>query len=191
MELEPSRIQVFVHKAVMGTLGSRRYRRFVKGLDLKGTEHVLDFGSGWGVNAKFIAKELLKGNGRLTCLDVSRTWLEVAKRTLRNMPNVDFRLGDISEQNIPDDTYDVIVVHFVLHDIDNASRERTVKELARVLRSDGRLVLKDPLKMGHGNSVEGIHDVMNKAGLKEHETHMSKTWLFGETYNGVFVKGHS
>lgn len=188
MELEPGRFEVFVHKNVMGIFGRRGYRRFVDAMALKGTEHVLDFGSGWGVNAKFIAKAILKGNGRVTCLDVSRTWLQVAKRTLRNMPNADFMLGDISEQKIPDDTFDVIVVHFVLHDVDKAVRERTVRELARVMRKNGKLVLKDPLEMGQGNSVEEILEVMNKAGLKETEAHMSKAWFFGEIYNGVFVR---
>lgn len=188
MELEPGRFEVFVHKNVMGIFGRHGYREFVDALDLKGTEHVLDFGSGWGVNARFIAKALSKGDGRVTCLDVSRTWLQVAKRTLRDMPNADFMLGDISEQKIPDDTFDVIVVHFVLHDVDKAVRERTVRELARVMRKNGKLVLKDPLEMGQGNSVEEIHEVMNKAGLKETESHMSKAWFFGEIYNGVFVK---
>lgn len=75
---EPGIIEVFL-TVVLGTLFGSMYREYVDRLGLKGSEHVLDFGSGSGNLALFIALRLTQGGGRLTCVDISKKSMDVAR----------------------------------------------------------------------------------------------------------------
>ena len=187
MEPEPSPAEKLLVRVFIGLFGRPLYRGFVDSLGLQGNEVVLDFGSGWGMNSRMIAEALSKG-GKIVCLDISRGWLEVAKRRLRGTENAEFILGDISQAKIPDKTFDVIVVHFVLHDIDRSVRGRTVAELARVLKDEGRLVIRDPLSMGHGITVEELRSLMTGVGLRESKWSTDRWPMFREAYHGTWVK---
>ena len=59
-------------------------------MNLSGHEHVLDFGSGAGPSASYIAIKLSKGDGELTCLDISPTWITVIKARLADYKNINF-----------------------------------------------------------------------------------------------------
>ncbi len=190
MEPEPQPMEKILVRAIMRIFGRPAYQGFVRFLDLKGSERVLDFGAGWGMNAKLMAEKLDKG-GSITCLDISQGWMELAKRRLKDFSNAEFVLGDISKAGIPDKTFDVVVVHFVLHDVDPDIRERTVKELARVLKDDGRFVIRDPLEPGHGMKVEEIRRLMTGAGLKETSSSMVRWPFFARAYQGTWAKTQS
>ncbi|HEY9247424.1 MAG TPA: class I SAM-dependent methyltransferase, partial [Candidatus Methanoperedens sp.] len=98
----------------MATPSPARFINNINSLDLKGNERVLDFGAGSGVCSKHLAARLLKGGGHLTCLDISRVWQDVIKKTLKRYPNVDYVLGDITTLNIPTASFDAILSHFVI-----------------------------------------------------------------------------
>ena len=67
---------------------------FVESIGLKGDEKVLDFGAGWGENTRYISQRL-KGDGRVTALDVSKQWQDVAKKRLVRYHNVDLVNADV------------------------------------------------------------------------------------------------
>lgn len=75
---EPSKTSIRVHEFFWLKLMKGYYRNFVESFDMKGDEKVLDFGCGPGATSKFIAQILEKGGGELTCLDLSKIWIERA-----------------------------------------------------------------------------------------------------------------
>ena len=170
---QPSRAEVaFVLLASRITRRSR-YQRFIEGIGLKGEENVLDFGAGWGDNTYYIAKSL-NGKGRVTALDVSEEWQTVAKKRLKEFHNIDFIRSDIRSSPLPNGSFDVIVVSYVLHDIPAKERAEIVKSLARKLKTTGFIQLREPTKERHGMPVEEIRSLMKKAGLKESASTVSK-----------------
>ena len=60
---EPHFIHVLLMRFAADVLARSVYKKRIESLNLRGNERVLDFGSGPGVAAKFIAQELQKGNG--------------------------------------------------------------------------------------------------------------------------------
>ncbi len=188
---EPSRFQVWESLFVSGTMLKPAYRRFVERMGLSGNERVLDFGSGSGAEAIHIAGRLSKG-GHLTCLDISRTWLETARKRLKDYTNVSFLLGDITALNIPAGSFDTVAVHLVLHDIPAEARPAVVKELARVMKKGARLHIREPLgdsHLGEGMTAAEVRSLLAGAGLRETSSRFEKLVLwFWATYEGVYEK---
>jgi SAM-dependent methyltransferase len=188
---EPSRFQVWESLFVSGTMLKPAYRRFVERMGLSGNERVLDFGSGSGAEAVHLAGRLSKG-GHLTCLDISRTWLETARKRLKDYTNVSFLLGDITALNIPPGSFDSVAVHLVLHDIPAEARPAVVKELARVMKKGARLHIREPLgdsHLGEGMTAAEVRSLLAGAGLRETSSRFEKLVLwFWATYEGVYEK---
>ena len=57
------------------------------------------------------------------------------------MRNCSVRQGDIYDLPLPDDSFDVVILHQVLHFLDDGAR--AIREAARVLRPGGRLLVVD------------------------------------------------
>ena len=135
-----------------------------------------------------IAERLARGTGHLTCVDVSRKWMRVVQKRLKAYSNVDFKLGDIVSLDVSDGTYDVVVMHHVLHHVDRLVRQEKVDALARKLKDGGRLFIREPTREGHGTPVDEIHARMSVAGLRERSVHMTRSFAMGQEYEGVFEK---
>lgn len=91
---------------------------------------VLDVGCGMGELAERIAREL---GASVRALDISERMVELTRER-----GVQAELGDVQALPYDADAFDVVVANWVLYhapDLDLA-----VRELARVLRPDGRLV---------------------------------------------------
>lgn len=181
---KPSYLEVFLHYVVAGPM----YKTYFANLGLQGNEKVLEFGSGFGAASRHIARTLSKGSGRLTCVDTSESWMKVAKRKLKPFCNIDFRLGEIETLPIQDSSYDAIVMHFVLHDIEKSSRQEKVHTLAGKLKRNGKLFIREPIKEGHGIPPDEIREIMQKSALRESGFKMTKTLLGRRMYEGVFEK---
>jgi ubiquinone/menaquinone biosynthesis C-methylase UbiE len=184
---EPSSVEVFFTVS-LGNLAAGRYRRSVESFGLIGSEKVLDYGSGSGRISRHIAQRLLQRDGHLTCVDVSAVWMDTVRKRLKKFRNVDFKLGDISSLAIDDNAYDAIVVHFVLHHVDEHEREEKVGVLSRKLKVSGRLFIREPTQEGHGTPIDEIRQLMSKAGLRERDSRMTRSLVMGQVYEGVFEK---
>jgi ubiquinone/menaquinone biosynthesis C-methylase UbiE len=184
---EPSSLKVLV-TVLGGYVNSRYYKRYVEGLGLTGSEWVLDYGSGSGRITRHIAERLALGGSHLTCVDISTVWMDVVKKRLKRYPNVDFKLGDLALLDIPDDAYNVVVVHFVLHHVDADVRQNYVNMLSRKLKKGGRLFIRDPIREEHGTPVDEIRKLMSNAGLHESSFQMENSIHMGPRYSGTFVK---
>jgi ubiquinone/menaquinone biosynthesis C-methylase UbiE len=184
---EPNRLQAFF-AVLLGVRMSRPYKRYVDSFGLVGNEVVLDYGSGWGRISRHIAERLSQGNGHLTCVDVSKVWMETIQKRLKAYSNVDYKLGDIAALDIADSAYDVVVVHNVLHHVAKDEQQEKVTILARKLKPHGRLFIREFTRTEHGTPVAEIRALVSAAGLNERKSQMTRSLLMGEVFDGVFEK---
>jgi ubiquinone/menaquinone biosynthesis C-methylase UbiE len=89
---------------------------------------------------------------------------------------------------LPDNTYDVILIHFVLHDINPERRIVVLNALARTLRPEGSLLIREPAKPGHGISLSDIRKFMQDCGLREKKTGCTKSLWWNWICDGIFIK---
>jgi ubiquinone/menaquinone biosynthesis C-methylase UbiE len=179
---EPSDLEIRI-TVLAGALAAPIYRAYVERLGLRGDERVLDFGTGSGNPARYLARILQRGGGQLTCVDVSERWMAVARRRLRNFANIDFKLGEIASLGLPDAGYDVVFIHFVLHDIPAGERPAIAAALARTLRPGGRLFVREPLRFIAQEELAGL---MRGAGLAQVSAASANVFTQGLVYEGIF-----
>ena len=185
---EPGRVEVLAAPLFTNVLLSPLYRRYVDQMGLRGDERVLDYGSGSGAAARHLAKRLRAGGGRLTCMDVSTRWQALLRKVLRAYPDVEFRLGDVRTMGLPAESLDVVVVHWMLHDIHPQDRPEIVAELARLLRPGGRLFSREPTGAKHGMPAAHAREVFAGAGLRESLAEEGKLPVIGAYYRAVWTR---
>ncbi len=100
---------------------------------------LLDLGTGTGRMLELFGPEIERGLG----LDLSLDMLLLARDRLERsgLKHCSVRQGDIYDLPIGNDSFDVVIVHQVLHFLDDSAR--AIKEAARVLRPGGRLLVVD------------------------------------------------
>jgi ubiquinone/menaquinone biosynthesis C-methylase UbiE len=155
------------------------YKPYFTTFGLQGDETVLDFGCGGGVGSRCLRK-LLTSQGHLTCVDTSDFWINKATKRLKKYANVECKAGDIRELDIPDNTYDVISIFHVIHDIAPAERQDIINALSRKLKGNGKLLIREPIKESHGMPVEEIRTLLSNAGLQETEHKVTKSDYMGK-----------
>ena len=185
---EPGRVEVLLQCALNNHVLSPLYRRYVDQMHLRGDERVLDYGSGGGAAARHLARRLVAGGGHLTCMDVSERWQAALRRVLRSWPDVSYRLGDVRRMALPDGSFDVVLVHWMLHDVPPSDRPSVVAELARLLRPGGRLFSREPTSARHGLPAAQVRELFSAAGLTESLATEGKAAVLGEYYRAVWVK---
>ena len=100
---------------------------------------LLDLGTGTGRMLELFGPEIERGLG----LDLSLDMLLLARDRLERagLKNCSVRQGDIYDLPLANDSFDVVILHQVLHFLDDGVR--AIHEAARVLRPGGRLLVID------------------------------------------------
>jgi ubiquinone/menaquinone biosynthesis C-methylase UbiE len=100
---------------------------------------LLDLGTGTGRMLELFANDIQRGLG----LDLSLDMLALARNRLdrAGLKHCSVRHGDIYDLALPRDSFDVVIIHQVLHFLDDSAR--AIREAARVLRPGGRILVVD------------------------------------------------
>jgi ubiquinone/menaquinone biosynthesis C-methylase UbiE len=116
-----------VEQAIIGALA---------GADIRA---LLDLGTGTGRMLELFGPRIERGLG----LDLSLDMLAFARARLdrAGLKHCSVRQGDIYDLALPKDSFDAVVIHQVLHFLDDGAR--AIGEAARVLRPGGRLLVVD------------------------------------------------
>jgi ubiquinone/menaquinone biosynthesis C-methylase UbiE/DNA-binding transcriptional ArsR family regulator len=100
---------------------------------------LLDLGTGTGRMLELFGADIERGLG----LDLSLDMLALARARLdrAGLKHCSVRHGDIYDLALPRDSFDAVIIHQVLHFLDDSAR--AIAEAARVLRPGGRLLVVD------------------------------------------------
>ncbi len=109
---------------------------------LKEGETVLDLGSGGGFDC-FLAANRVGKKGKVIGVDMTPEMIDKARENARKSAyrNVEFRLGEIENLPVADDTADVVISNCVINL--SPDKKRVFEEAFRVLKSTGRLMVSD------------------------------------------------
>lgn len=165
--------------------------------DIKESEVVVDIGSGGGIDV-FLSANKVKDSGKVFGIDMTDEMLEKARDIAKQsrFTNVEFKKGDI-ERGIPieDSAADVVISNCVI----NLTLDKVAafKEIYRILRSDGRMVISD-LVTSKEVGLESVNsedwcscidgaltkenyiESIRKAGFNNIETSQEKPFIEGE-----------
>lgn len=176
----------------------------IKHLEPFGNDTILDVGTGPGIYAIDIAK--MAPDSRVHGIDISPKFLEIANRRAseKRVKNVKFRLGNIESLDFESATFSKIICAGVISLVDN--RHQAIRELSRVLKGGGVLVIREPLRktdwknrvlakltassshkfglmFGHFNpsffDEEEFADLLNQGGFKKIKINNQGSDLFG------------
>jgi ubiquinone/menaquinone biosynthesis C-methylase UbiE len=116
-----------VEKAIQKALGDKPFRS------------LLDLGTGTGRMLELFGPQVERGLG----IDMSLDMLLLARAHLERagLRHCSVRQGDIYDLSVPRDSFDVVIIHQVLHYLDDGAR--AIKEAARALVPGGRLLVID------------------------------------------------
>jgi len=110
--------------------------------ELKEGETVLDLGSGAGIDV-FLASKKVGAEGYVIGVDMTETMVAKANKIAKRdgYLNVEFRLGEIENLPIKDNSIDVIISNCVVNL--SPDKLKTYKEAYRVLKLGGRILISD------------------------------------------------
>ena len=160
---------------------------------LKEGERVLDLGSGAGFDCFLAAKKVGK-QGKVIGVDMTPEMLDKARANAKKgkYTNVEFRLGEIENLPVADNSVDVIISNCVINLAPN--KKRVFEEAFRVLAPNGRLMVSDIVLLkelpesiqknveAYAGCISGAElkdkylELMRKAGFQEVKVIDEKTY---------------
>lgn len=172
---------------------------------LKEGEIVLDLGSGGGFDC-FLAAERVGTRGLVIGVDMTPEMVEKARENAEKegILNVEFRLGEIENLPVADNSVDIIISNCVINL--SPDKERVFSEAFRVLKPKGRMMVSDivltkelPASIKKSISAhigclagamlkERYIDVIRKAGFKDVEIQQETIMPFKHAENDPNAK---
>lgn len=138
---------------------------------LKEGETVLDLGSGAGFDC-FLAAHRVGKNGRVIGIDMTQEMVQKARENASkgNYENVDFKLGEIEDIPVTDNSVDIVISNCVINL--SPDKGKVFKEAFRILKPGGRLMISDIVLLKElpdfiKNSIEAYVGCVSGAILKD------------------------
>jgi ubiquinone/menaquinone biosynthesis C-methylase UbiE len=121
----------------------RARKRSIELLALRPQERVLIIGAGTGLDMEFLPADV-----EITAGDISPAMLNKAEKRARKLGlNAQVRPLDAHALDLDDDSFDAVILHLVLAVVPDP--HACIREAARVLKPDGRLVVFDKFLPDH------------------------------------------
>ena len=152
------------------------YEFAVDFLRSKNPNKVLDVASDYGLGTSILAQGV---SGNIVGIDINPESIALAKSQY-SAPNTSFVEGDGKHMDFPDGTFDAVVSMHTIEHMGEEDQALFVKELSRVLKPEGRLLIATPdgevwKLQGIANMQEGhikelsrreLEEVLTKNGFK-------------------------
>ncbi len=121
--------------------------------EIKKGDTVVDLGSGAG-NDAFVVRSIVGESGRVIGVDFTQPMIDKARSNAKRLQydNVEFRLGDIENMPVAEDTADVVVSNCVLNLVPD--KKQAFAETFRILKNGGHFSVSDIVLAG--NLPEGL-----------------------------------
>jgi SAM-dependent methyltransferase len=181
-------------------IGSPLAATLIEAAELRAGERVLDVACGTGVVARLAARRV-GPTGVVTGVDLNPGMLGVAREATPSSTSIEWREANAEELGLPDDAYDVVLCQMGLQFF--ADKASALREMRRVLRPGGRLILNlpgpipgafavmadalerhvAPATAGFVHAVFSLHDpdavraLLAGAGFQDVETHVATRTL--------------
>lgn len=111
--------------------------------DIQSGQLAADIGAGTG----FITEGLVQKGLNVIAVDQSQAMLEEMKRKFHRFDTIDYRIGESDHLPIQDGTVDAIFSNMYLHHVE--SPQVAIKEMVRVLKTGGHIVITDMDEHGY------------------------------------------
>ncbi|MFI6602870.1 class I SAM-dependent methyltransferase [Nonomuraea sp. NPDC050536] len=128
--------------ATIGFLGRRReaFTRLAARSGVRPGDRVLDVGCGTGYLTRVLSP-VVGPSGRVTGLDPSPGMIEHARG--RAPDNCDYVVGEAQALEFADGSFDLVVSTLAVHHVPPGARGAAVREMFRVLRPGGKLLIAE------------------------------------------------
>lgn len=125
------------------TMPEKKFRnKLIKNLDPKKDEQILEFGFGTGQNL-ILAKQW-SPDTQFTGLDIDPKVKKITEqKLLRNKIDISLFLYDGGKFPFDNDKFDKVFSSLVFHQLDTNTKKHCLKEINRILKPNGKLVIGD------------------------------------------------
>lgn len=171
----PPKIQSIAEGLICGLAGRFIYRPILEFLELRGDESILDFGCGGGFLIKRISN-LFGSDLRITGVDTSRFYIDTARKRLKDKKNVRLFCGKLDRVLSEKESFDIITINYVLHDIKPDKRNNVLGSLVKYGK---RILIHEPLRPYHGIKLEELKSLLLSNGIKEKKSKKNRSRYIG------------
>ena len=152
------------------------HRQFLEAVNPQPQDIVLDAGCGSGPNISVLAPLVKEVIG----IDYSEQMVQRAKERVANekLTNDKLMPGDVTQLQFPSDTFDKVVCASVLQYLENEDCARALREMIRVCKNGGRLVIhaKNATSL-YGLSLKVLRSISRVLGRQmKPEYYRSRSW---------------
>jgi ubiquinone/menaquinone biosynthesis C-methylase UbiE len=122
---------------------SRLRQKQIELAEIKEGETILEVGCGTGVMS--VLARLKTGNrGKVHGIDIAEKMIKQARKKAEKLGlDIDFKVASIDRLPFPDNYFDVVIASMMFHHLPVIIKEAGLKEIYRVSKGDGRLLLSD------------------------------------------------
>jgi len=108
-----------------------------------GPLRILDVCVGTASSALLVASR--NDKNQVIGIDISADMLAVARKKIaaRNLPNLDVRSMSADKMSFESGSFDVVMVSFALHELEDELRDHVFEEISRVLKANGLFCVLD------------------------------------------------